>query len=621
MPKIFKKLFLAIVFGLAIIFRLIGLNWDQSHHLHPDERFLTMVNMAQQLPKNLAQYQNPKQSPLNPYNQDYDFFVYGRLPLNLNKFLAVIFQNDSYHKLALQGRFLTALADILTLVFVYQLAKLIEKKLNTKKFKHWAVLIYASAVLPIQQAHFFTVDSFLNLFITGSLFFALKASLKALTKFKTPAKKLIRANWAMSAIFFGLALACKISAVYLLPLILALMALGHKDWLVLIKKRLKNKTKLYKLALSFLLKLASFGFLTYITLRLTDPYFFENANWFNPSLSSQFLQNIKQLQAMADPQGWFPPSVQWLNKPVWFAGKNMILYGLGLPVSLLALIGLFSLIKKLLKTASKLSLKNLEKTFPKTLVLLVLIWGIAFFIYQSSQFTKSVRYFLFLYPWLALIAGWGVAQVQAWWHKICSKKICQAVAAILLIVWILSWPLMFISIYLKDHSRITASKWIYQNIPKQSVILAEYWDDALPLGVKGRSLNEYQVKQIAVFDQDQEQKWQKLHQELAQADYYILSSNRAWGSISQATNRYPVSSEFYLQLLSGSLTSRQVQKIAPFKLTSQTNYHYQKVAEFTSFPSLKWLGVPITIPDQQAEEAFTVYDHPKVMIYENIQKN
>ena len=37
---------LILVLGIGTYFRVIGLNWDQNQHLHPDERFLTMVESA-----------------------------------------------------------------------------------------------------------------------------------------------------------------------------------------------------------------------------------------------------------------------------------------------------------------------------------------------------------------------------------------------------------------------------------------------------------------------------------------------------------------------------------------------------------------------------------------------
>ena len=47
-----------------------------------------------------------------------------------------------------------------------------------------------------------------------------------------------------------------------------------------------------------------------------------------------------------------------------------------------------------------------------------------------------------------------------------------------------------------------------------------------------------------------------------------------------------------------------------------TTFVYRKVAQFTSYPSLRYLGIPIDFPDQWSEEAFTVYDHPRVTIFE-----
>ena len=158
------------------------------------------------------------------------------------------------------------------------------------------------------------------------------------------------------------------------------------------------------------------------------------------------------------------------------------------------------------------------------------------------------------------------------------------------------WPLMFISIYLQPHTRIQASRWIYQNVPQKSLILTEHWDDALPVSLAGMKRN-YEFKELPVFGQDTAQKWQEMDQLLKQADYYILSSNRGWGSIMPNEDRYPQMSYFYEQLFA-------------------ENTPYKKVAEFNSFPSLEYLGIPLTLDDSWAEEAFSVYDHPQVMVFE-----
>ena len=43
---------------------------------------------------------------------------------------------------------------------------------------------------------------------------------------------------------------------------------------------------------------------------------------------------------------------------------------------------------------------------------------------------------------------------------------------------------------------------------------------------------------------------------------------------------------------------------------------FERVAEFTSYPGLFGL----TFPDQSAEEAFSVYDHPRVQIFKKTDR-
>ena len=45
---------------LAFVSRFNNLNWDANFHLHPDERFLTMVGNSIKLPTNINQYFNQK---------------------------------------------------------------------------------------------------------------------------------------------------------------------------------------------------------------------------------------------------------------------------------------------------------------------------------------------------------------------------------------------------------------------------------------------------------------------------------------------------------------------------------------------------------------------------------
>lgn len=254
----------------------------------------------------------------------------------------------------------------------------------------------------------------------------------------------------------------------------------------------------------------------------------------------------------------------------------MVFYGLGIGYTLCVLLGGFFLFKKI---------RNIE-------LYVIGGWVVAFFLYQSLQSVQTMRYFIMLYPFLALFAGIGFAYL--------TKLVPRYVQAILLIIVII-WPVLFFSIYTKPITRVTASDWIYHNLPTNSVILTESWDDGLPLPIYDMSARNYKPIQLPVFDPDTPQKWATMNKYLAQGDYLILSSNRGWGSIPTVPERFPLMKAFYANLFAG-----------------KTNY--KLVAQFTSYPSLSYLGIPLTIPDDSAEEAFTVYDHPKVMIFKNENK-
>src|SRR5512140_3116372 len=86
-PWFYYVLFLLIMV-MAAWFRFSGLNWDQSQHLHPDERFMTMVVSAMEPVKGISEYFDTDNSSLNPHNRGYSFYVYGDLPITIVRYAA-----------------------------------------------------------------------------------------------------------------------------------------------------------------------------------------------------------------------------------------------------------------------------------------------------------------------------------------------------------------------------------------------------------------------------------------------------------------------------------------------------------------------------------------------------
>ncbi|MCX7669639.1 MAG: hypothetical protein N2439_06180, partial [Anaerolineae bacterium] len=93
------KWLLVLILLVAAYLRLSHLNWDEGTHIHPDERFLTMVSDALRLPASLGEFFDSTKSPMSPYNKGYNFFVYGTLPLFIVRVVAEIVNefNQSAH--------------------------------------------------------------------------------------------------------------------------------------------------------------------------------------------------------------------------------------------------------------------------------------------------------------------------------------------------------------------------------------------------------------------------------------------------------------------------------------------------------------------------------------------
>jgi hypothetical protein len=86
-----RVLLLLVIVLIGAYFRLNGLySWDEpSFRLHPDERFLTEVATQIHLPNSFHQFIDSSNTPLNPRNGNYKFFVYGMLPHTITRFVAV----------------------------------------------------------------------------------------------------------------------------------------------------------------------------------------------------------------------------------------------------------------------------------------------------------------------------------------------------------------------------------------------------------------------------------------------------------------------------------------------------------------------------------------------------
>src|SRR5688572_19120991 len=119
-PAVF--VLLAAILIAAAAMRLVGLNWDQGYHLHPDERFLSDVTSSLTPVSSIADYFDTQNSTLNPNNVaggKFGFYVYGDFPIILTRYVSGWLNMSSYYSNYLVGRGLSTTADLLTVLTVF----------------------------------------------------------------------------------------------------------------------------------------------------------------------------------------------------------------------------------------------------------------------------------------------------------------------------------------------------------------------------------------------------------------------------------------------------------------------------------------------------------------------
>ena len=482
------------------------------------------------------------------------------------------------------------------------------------------------------------------------------------------------------------------------------------------------------------------GIVAFISFRIFQPYAFDGPGFFGLKINPQWLANMKEVSALTKGNVDYPPALQWARRDFLFAAKNITLWGLGIPMSLLVWPGLILMGWKTIRG-------NWHKYG------LIWIWTAGYFVWQSSGGNPTMRYQLPVYPMFALVAAWFVFYLWETHPKIKfpskTLKILGFTFGSIAVIGSIVWAFMFTRIYVEPITRVAASRWIYENVPgpinlliekdgqiiqdvlsypydhniesgkpysktfiaksdgilnsvsfakitrsdpaiddsaslsigiydiednarqmsegsitssfadpgngsgiSYSIELAqpvklieghayqlilEYsgignikisgsavavesdWDDSLPMRVDGRDAYGGIYKgdlNFQMYWDDNSEKLNRFIDTLDKSDYIFISSNRQWGTTTRVPERYPLTTKFYQSLLGcpedhDIYWCYSVAKPGSFK----GDLGFELIKVFESYPHLgDW-----QINDQFAEEAFTVYDHPKVLIFKKIE--
>lgn len=581
----------AIVLGAVLIaggwLRLSGSDWDQGHHLHPDERYISIVADNIHWPSSLGSYLDVRTSPLSPYNTPQGrAYVYGTLPLFATKAVAAVIGEDGYGRFYLVGRRLSALLDLGTVVLTFLLTRLLLSRLGGRRALWGGVLaaaLYAFTVTAVQLSHFATVESWLVFFGTLTLYLAARAVARPLR----PEWRL-ELSWAMVGIALGLTVACKVSG-GVIAVGVAVALLGRA---AVAAQALGPRSAALRLTGAAVLLVVP-GYLAY---RLVSPYTFADSRWFDLGINPVYRSMLRAQQDALSGAFLYPPSYQWLlSRPIWAPLENLVIWQLGAPLGVVAIAGVVLMSGTVARRLGGLvrrrdRLKELEGGEIHTLTVRAMLLAAALTVFFSfaSLFAHTGRYLVPLGPLLAVTGAFAMVVTLG------NRRRLLLTASAALVAVTAAYALAFHGIYERTNTRVAASAWIVHHAPAGSTIANEYWDDSLPLG---GDFAGYRGSMVFVFDADDRTKLAKLYNALSPADYYVLSSPRAWRTIGRLPDRFPLMVRFYRDLFAGRLG-------------------FRKVASFRSVPSL--LGVELD--DIGAEEAFWVYDHPLVSIFRHTRR-
>lgn len=540
--KIFKNkiyLLLLLILALGIFFRFYNLNWGSPYYFHPDER-----NIASSISQ--LSYKNN----LNPH-----FYAYGTLPIYFIYFLGVLVNflqnllNGSVNELpivtfdyAIQlGRLSSALLSVLLIYLIYKFGC---ELFNRKSGLIGAVLATLS-VGYIQYAHFATFEMWLS-FFTLLLSYLLYNYLKSKNIY----------FFIFTAIVMGIIVSIKISSLIFLPLVLTILAINE---IILIQRT--NKDCLLNVE-KLIFKIILFIGIAITIVVLTSPFF-----WLD---NESFLSSIR-----------YESTVAMGNLKVFytqgFENTTPIIYQLlkVYPFILNPIIALSAFI------LIPLVIINSIKKRDKRMIFILLFLGVTF-ASQAFLFVKWTRYYVPSLGFIYIILGYYLSRLGK----------VKIIVPLLFVFSFLSSSSYFITVLLKEDTRVVASKWAGKNINEDAPILSEVYD----MGIV--PFNQYFPK-ITLFNfyelENDESLVNELSSSLKKSSYIILPSQRVMQFRLSSPKLFPKSTSLYQKL----------QNNIGYKLVYRT--------ECDIFCNILYLG-----DTKNFEQTTNVFDRPDVKIYKKI---
>ncbi len=581
-------LLLGLLLAAALAVRLAGLYWDSGYLFHPDERKILTVAAELCFPWRSPGLFLSVDSPWNPR-----FFSYGSLPIYLVRIasgaVGVLWPPArGLAGSAAVGRALSALADVGSVALVY----LLGRRLRGRGVGLLAAAFLALAPLHIQVSHYYAVDTLLTCLALLALYLALDLR-------DHPSA----ARGRMVGLAWGAAIATKLTA-------LPLAAPIGVAWYLGLRRRAPQDGRA---GVRWALREAAGGLALTATMAaaafvLLEPYALIDV--------ARFLRDVVFEARMAGGAVDVPYTRQYIGTvPFLYPLAQMVVWSLGLPLGIAGCAGAVAALGgSVADLTGRRALRRGEAV--------VLVWLVTYLATTATLHAKFARYMLPAVPLLCLWAAWGLVALRRWLGRFGQRA---AAAAGWLTVGVFAATAFlgvgYLHVYSQPHTWLRATRWICANVPAGSRILVEHWDDPLPIVSTREGLSchsSYEVTSLPLYDEDTPRKAAALAEQLAGADYVIVSSSRLYGAIAPLTERYPYTARYYRLLFGEHLAYRLVHYEATYArflgidLVNDTLGPAglpvpRLLRAGESLRRALWLG--------RADESLFVYDHPMPLVF------
>ena len=620
------RVLLIAVLALAVGLRFYGLSWDDgfSYTPHPDERAI-LDRVIGVSPPGLGEIGLLLDADLSPWNPRW--FNYGSFPLYVLKVVQIVgspFLGDDVNDIRVLGRAVSGLADIATILVVYGIASLA----FDRRTGLLAALLTALAVIHIQLSHFFAVDTLQAMFAIAALYFMIRVAREGRMRDSLLAGALV-----------GLGLATKASQLPIVaPFVIAhlMFAFGFNgkeatdrfspsDWKPQSGDCRRRRGCGHRADARATLRAAGLGHVLQPCERAIGDDTGHTRLPVHAAVCGHDTVLVSHTAACGLGYGLPLGIAAWagllyisLRGMPWKLGIAYLAVGWALPAAVV----LVSHSAIAVMAAAGISLLALLATLPvrskhTQLEVLLLCWVVPYFLVTGAFHVKFMRYMLPIAPLLTLF---GARLLWALWDGAAShRKTLRPLAGVLIALVLAStafYALAYVNgVYGSVHTGVRASEWLNRVAPYGAFVLKEHWEESLP-----NLRSDFEFFDLPMYEDDRAGKTALIADMLSDADYLVFFSNRLYGTISRLPERYPITTEYYHLLFSERLgyTLANVQTSYP------ALFGVSLVDDTLGRPGLPTLPsflarepAPLALNLGYADESFSVYDHPKVLIFQN----